>query len=957
MFSKKGMSLIAVLGLLIFSVYAAAGPNANAVLSLDLIADGGAGNGTGDGVTSGTVSGQGTTIAIEIFATGVRTSLIGMTLEFDFDSSLLSFVEAENSAFSLAVPAGSTGTLFGTLNPARLASSGFLARAEFTTVSDVTGTEFSIGIESVTLAENTTSSDELITTSVITFNASPSPDFDGDDFVGFSDFLIFASVFGSRRGDGTYDARIDLNSDGSIGFTDFLIFAQSFGSAPPSTGGGSPDLVVQSPSVSDNNVASGATFTLGATVRNQGNGSSAATTLHYYRSDDATVSTSDTEVGTDAVRGLAAGRASNESISLTSPSSEGTYYYGACVAAVDGEGDTRNNCSPSVRVIVEEVDTTPVNIPDANLRAAIEAALGKTGGATITVAEMTRLTRLDATEAGIGNLTGLQFATNLREAVLWENRIRDISPLSGLINLGTLSLMLNNITDLSPLSGLINLTELTVGEGPISDLSPLSGLSRLRSLVVFGTSNTDLSPLSGLTNLRELGLNHGKTEDISALAGLTNLRRLNLFHNQIEDISALSGLTNLTHLTASKNKISDISALSGLTNLTNLWLTENNIKDVSPLSGLINLIWLGLDANSIEDISPLSGLTNLYYLGLSANSIEDISPLSGLTNLYKLELRGNPYETLPKGDFDIELVLLDDFTESQKNVLQYVARRWMLIIMEDLPDYEFTQGWAGQCGSQSFEIPAGERIDDLRIYVAKLPSSGVGPHGRADLSVLREATHLPVLGCMVFDLSHANLLITGLHEIGHVLGVGTRVWDNLGFRQDPKGDEHFNGPLAIAAFDDAGGRNYTGAKVPVDGSHWRVGVFGDELMTPTGSGAISAITVQSLADLGYGVDLSQADAYTLPSAASAKASAKIAALPPTPDAAPLPPSILGDGRLQGLENAEWTGGRGFDLRNGLMRRLTPSPRAVLELSCGAGLRQEPIHVVDPQGRIIRTLGD
>ena len=53
----------------------AAGANANAVLSLDLITDGGAGNGRDDGVTTGTVSGRGTTIAIEVFATGVRTSL------------------------------------------------------------------------------------------------------------------------------------------------------------------------------------------------------------------------------------------------------------------------------------------------------------------------------------------------------------------------------------------------------------------------------------------------------------------------------------------------------------------------------------------------------------------------------------------------------------------------------------------------------------------------------------------------------------------------------------------------------------------------------------------------------------------------------------------------------------------------------------------------------------------
>ncbi len=354
---KKGFWFFTALALLAFAGQASAGPNANAVVSLDLIADGGAGNGTDDGVTSGTVSGRGTTIAIEIFATGVRTSLIGMTLEFDFDASLLSFVEAENSAFSLTLPEGSTRIhlIPATRNPVALASSGFLARAEFTTVSDVTGREFSIGIESVTLAESTTSSDELTTTSVITFNASPSPDFDGDNWVGFTDFLIFGQVFGSQQGDGTYDARIDLNSDGSIGFTDFLIFGQSFGGPPPSTGGGdggNPDLVVQSPSVSNNNVASGASFTLGATVRNQGNGSSPATTLHYYRSTDATVSMSDTEVGTDAVRGLSASGASAESIDLTAPAGSGTYYYGACVDAVAGESDTRNNCSASVTVTV-----------------------------------------------------------------------------------------------------------------------------------------------------------------------------------------------------------------------------------------------------------------------------------------------------------------------------------------------------------------------------------------------------------------------------------------------------------------------------------------------------------------------------------------------------------------------------------------------------------------------------
>ena len=120
-----------------------------------------------------------------------------------------------------------------------------------------------------------------------------------------------------------------------------------------------PDLVVDSPSVTNSSPTAGASFTLSATVRNQGNGQSAATTLRYYRSTNATVSTSDTEVGTDPVSTLSASRTSSESISLRAPSTTGTYYYGACVESVSGETDTGNNCSSAVTVTVPGTVTQP----------------------------------------------------------------------------------------------------------------------------------------------------------------------------------------------------------------------------------------------------------------------------------------------------------------------------------------------------------------------------------------------------------------------------------------------------------------------------------------------------------------------------------------------------------------------------------------------------------------------
>jgi len=139
----------------------------------------------------------------------------------------------------------------------------------------------------------------------------------------------------TNRGDGTW-----------------LIESVTPGNTPPPAQ--QPDLVVEQPTVSESTVAPGQTFMLSATVKNEGAGSAAATTLRYYRSTNTTISTSDTEVGTDSVNALGSNRSSAESISLTAPTSPGTYYYGACVAAVANESVSDNNCSAAVKIIVQQ---------------------------------------------------------------------------------------------------------------------------------------------------------------------------------------------------------------------------------------------------------------------------------------------------------------------------------------------------------------------------------------------------------------------------------------------------------------------------------------------------------------------------------------------------------------------------------------------------------------------------
>lgn len=85
-------------------------------------------------------------------------------------------------------------------------------------------------------------------------------------------------------------------------------------------------------------------------------------------------------------------------------------------------------------------------------------------------------------------------------------------------------------------------------------------------------------------------------------------------------------------------------------------------------------------------------------------------------------------------------------------------------------------------------------------------------------------------------------------------------------------DTHFAGPLAIEAFNAAGGRNYPGKKVPVstagDDGHWRGSIFGNEVMSSgldvSLPAPLSAVTIQSMADMGYEVDVTKADDYALP---------------------------------------------------------------------------------------------
>ena len=241
------------------------------------------------------------------------------------------------------------------------------------------------------------------------------------------------------------------------------------------------------------------------------------------------------------------------------------------------------------------------------------------------------------------------------------------------------------------------------------------------------------------------------------------------------------------------------------------------------------------------------------------------------------------------GSFDIDLVFATGVTSAQERAFREAAQQWMAVLAgSELTDYQ--TGGTIDCGGDYEQSVA--TIDDLMIVAAVVDIDGPGGTlGRAGPCWVRVENLLPIFGRMEFDAAdlerverEGRLEPLILHEMGHVLGIGT-LWGHHGLLRNPSSqsdaaDTHFTGRLATGAFDAAGGNSYTGgAKVPVENtggpgnrnSHWRASVFGNELMIGWlgHSPPMSAITIQSLADLGYSVDAGLADAYRLPDAADA----------------------------------------------------------------------------------------
>ena len=213
------------------------------------------------------------------------------------------------------------------------------------------------------------------------------------------------------------------------------------------------------------------------------------------------------------------------------PTASGTVTIGVAANVATDAANNANTAATSKTVTVNIPDPIPdpaTWMPDVNLRAAVRSALSLGSNDTLTQAGMANLTGLTARNAQIGNLTGLEHATNLQKLDLRDNTISSISALSGLTNLESLKLKGNNISSVSALSGLTNLTLLNLKENNISSISTLSGLTNLEHLRVDENSITDVQPLTSLVNLSKLWIAGNSLTNAHLLSSLTGLTYIDI---------------------------------------------------------------------------------------------------------------------------------------------------------------------------------------------------------------------------------------------------------------------------------------------------------------------------------------------------------------------------------------------------------------------------------------------
>jgi hypothetical protein len=290
------------------------------------------------------------------------------------------------------------------------------------------------------------------------------------------------------------------------------------------------------------------------------------------------------------------------------------------------------------------------------------------------------------------------------------------------------------------------------------------------------------------------------------------------------------------------------------------------------------VLWTGPGGATAATVTNAAGLATASNLGPR--------PLGQHTQTARLVTASDDvsfsYRIVSSGGFNVDLRFVTAPSPAVRAAFESARQRWQQVITGNLPEFALTgsnQVAANACGINHPAV--NEVVDDILIFVEVVPIDGPGKIlGSAGPCYLRGASGLPIMGVVKLDADDLEVMEKNgmlrdviLHEIGHVLGLGT-LWSRHTLVQGAgTADPFYTGARAQPGFVLGGGTILNGVPVENTGgtgtrdSHWRQSVLGDELMTGYLSGSVnplSVITIGALMDIGYQVNFGAADAYVLP---------------------------------------------------------------------------------------------
>jgi hypothetical protein len=221
--------------------------------------------------------------------------------------------------------------------------------------------------------------------------------------------------------------------------------------------------------------------------------------------------------------------------------------------------------------------------------------------------------------------------------------------------------------------------------------------------------------------------------------------------------------------------------------------------------------------------------------------------------------------------FNITLRFNNGVPPFVQSIVNAAKVRWETVITQGVFDIPVKYD-AGLClDDKPFSGP----IDDVQVIIAVLPIDGpggilanAGPCFNRAISSPQNPG-IPLISRIVFDSADIytpTVFDVAVHEMAHTLGHGL-IWEAKGLiKNSGTAKPLFAGLNAAREYQRLGGRGLVPLEPRVE-QHWDEAIFGNELMTPfvlLGTNLLSRVTVASLKDMGYSVNLLAADAYLLP---------------------------------------------------------------------------------------------